>query len=162
MVKKKIGFSAIRLKQNRMIGQFRLPFLLLSIGVISISIGCSRQVYVPVEHVRVDTLRVAKVNCDTLLRRDSVFLAVKGDTVVKEVYKWRFRSHLKVDTLYRTRTDTVLLKVSDPTAGSAATRMPSFLATLLDWIKWISRISFMILVGHLALRLRNALKGLRA
>ena len=129
-----------------------VPALLVATGVASMSVGCTRQVYVPVERVHTDTVLIAKTKTDTVLGRDSVYLAVKGDTVVKEVYKWRFRSRLRVDTVYRTHVDTVTLTVRVPESQASAKPAKSFLSTLSEVLKWFTRAAMLALVGYVLVR----------
>lgn len=65
--------------------------------------SCSRKVTVPVERVEVvrDTVRITARETDSRVIRDSVFLSVKGDTVVKESWRWRERERVVRDTLER-------------------------------------------------------------
>ncbi len=73
--------------------------------------GCSRRVYVPVETVRVDTLVKLAVRVDSVRLTDSVYVSERtvGDTVyvVKTRTRWRDRLQLRVDTVYRSKTDTI-------------------------------------------------------
>lgn len=73
--------------------------------------GCSRRVYVPVETVRVDTLVKLAVRVDSVRLTDSTYVSERtvGDTVyiVKTRTQWRDRLQLRVDTVYRSQTDTV-------------------------------------------------------
>lgn len=73
--------------------------------------SCSRSVYVPVETVRVDTFVKTAVRVDSVRLTDSVYVSERtvGDTVyiVKTRTQWRDRLQLRVDTVYRSQTDTV-------------------------------------------------------
>ena len=73
--------------------------------------SCSRSVYVPVETVRVDTFLKTAVRVDSVRLTDSVYVSERtvGDTVyiVKTRTQWRDRLQLRVDTVYRSKTDTV-------------------------------------------------------
>lgn len=80
---------------------------LLVIGLLTMAVGCCRQVYVPVEHHTTDTLRAIKERIDSIVERDSVYVEVRGDTLLREVWRWRTSTKLRTDTIYRTRTDTV-------------------------------------------------------
>lgn len=129
-----------------------VPVLLVATGVASMGVGCTRQVYVPVERVHSDTVLIARTKTDTVMGRDSVYLAVKGDTVVKEVYKWRFRSRLRVDTVYRNHVDTVTLTVREPQPPTSAKPHRSFLSTLSEVLKWLTRVAMLALVIYLLIR----------
>lgn len=73
--------------------------------------SCSRSVYVPVETVRVDTFVKTAVRVDSVRLTDSVYVSERtvGDTVyiVKTRTHWRDRLQLRVDTVYRSQTDTI-------------------------------------------------------
>lgn len=73
--------------------------------------SCSRSVYVPVETVRVDTFVKTAVRVDSVRLTDSVYVSERtvGDTVyiVKTRTQWRDRLQLRVDTVYRSKTDTI-------------------------------------------------------
>ena len=73
--------------------------------------SCSRSVYVPVETVRVDTFVKTAVRVDSVRLTDSVYVSERtvGDTVyiVKTRTRWRDRLQLRVDTVYRSQTDTI-------------------------------------------------------
>ena len=52
------------------------------------------------------TVRVTE-NRDSIFIRDSIFVMVKGDTVIQYKEHWRYRDRLIVDTLWRHSTDTL-------------------------------------------------------
>ena len=82
----------------------RLFFLsLLTIFVV----GCTSVKYVPVETVRVDSVCVAKVERDSIYERDSLFVAVKADTVFLSRVQYRYRDRFVRDTVSVLRCDTV-------------------------------------------------------
>lgn len=73
--------------------------------------SCSKKIYVPVESVRIDTFVKSAVRVDSVRLTDSVYVIEKtlGDTVyiVKTKTQWRDRLQLRVDTVYRSKTDTI-------------------------------------------------------
>ena len=73
--------------------------------------SCSREVYVPVETVRVDTFLKTAVRVDSVRLTDSVYVSERtvGDTVyiLKTRTQWRDRLQWRVDTVYRSHTDTI-------------------------------------------------------
>jgi hypothetical protein len=87
--------------------------------------SCSRSVYVPVETVRVDTFVKTAVRVDSVRLTDSVYVSERtvGDTVyiVKTRTQWRDRLQLRVDTVYRSQTDT-LTKVVEVVVEKKAKR----------------------------------------
>jgi len=82
----------------------RLLFILLLTLLIE---GCTTTKYVPVETVRVDSIFVAKVERDSIYERDSIFIAVKADTVFKTSLKYVYRDRIVHDTVSVLRCDTI-------------------------------------------------------
>ncbi|MDD6943668.1 MAG: hypothetical protein SOV24_00140 [Muribaculaceae bacterium] len=80
---------------------------LLLVGIACLTLGCARKVYLPVERVLTDTIRRIECRVDTIAWRDSIYVGARGDTIVKEVYRWRQRVHTRVDTIYRVKKDSV-------------------------------------------------------
>lgn len=78
--------------------------------------GCTRTVYVPAENnsVRVDTLMQTRWLTDYRVEKDSVFVLVKGDSVIVKDTKWRTREVEKHDTVYVARHDTVSVREPYP------------------------------------------------
>lgn len=100
--------------------------LLLWVAVLVLLLSsCSRKVYVPVETVRVDTFLKTAVRVDSVRLTDSVYVSERtvGDTVyiVKTRTQWRDRLQLRVDTVYRSHTDT-LTKVVEVVVEKKAKR----------------------------------------
>ena len=85
--------------------------LLWAVLLVLLLSSCSRSVYVPVETVRVDTFVKTAVRVDSVRLTDSVYVSERtvGDTVyiVKTRTQWRDRLQLRVDTVYRSQTDTI-------------------------------------------------------
>ena len=88
-------------------------FLLVLILALS---GCTRTVYMPAESTatRTDTVRVLTQRVDSVVMRDSVAVYINGDTVRITQYRDRYRDRLRVDTLYRSVTDTLRVSVPYP------------------------------------------------
>lgn len=81
--------------------------------------GCaSRRVTVGGTHMKADTVYRMNVVRDTVLIKDSVLVSIfsAGDTVYKtrEVWRWRDRTKVRVDTAYKNavRVDTVRVPVA--------------------------------------------------
>lgn len=79
--------------------------LLAVILFIFISVGCSTTKYVEVPIDRVKIEYRDKIQKDTFLQTDSVYFAIKGDTIFKEKYVYRYKTKeihdtiVKIDTL---------------------------------------------------------------
>lgn len=91
---------------------------LMATGVLFIAAGCTRQVYVPVERYVRDTVRELRVKIDSVRERDSIHIALRGDTIIKEVYRWCSRTRVRTDTVYKTRVDSMPVVIA-PKAGKA-------------------------------------------
>ena len=75
-------------------------------------LACCKQIqYVPVETARRDTVWRDRVQRDSILRYDSIYVKEKGDTVRVEKYRCLYRDRLVHDTLYIFRTDSVQVPV---------------------------------------------------
>lgn len=108
-------------------------------------VGCTRQVYVPVERTVRDTLRTVMSRIDSITVRDSVVTSIKGDTVRIESWKWRIRDRVRTDTLLRTRTDTVTVVAASPAGKGTAKREPGIweiVGEAVHILKWVTRILF--------------------
>ena len=92
-----------------------LATLLLIWAAAALS-GCTRTVYMPAESTatRTDTVRVLTQRVDSVVMRDSVAVYINGDTVRITQYRDRYRDRLRVDTLYRSVTDTLRVSVPYP------------------------------------------------
>lgn len=138
-----------------------VPMVLVVGGLASIGVGCTRMVYVPVERVTVDSVRDLQMRIDTVVSRDSVVTAQHGDTVVREVYRWRERSRVRVDTVRSVRVDTVTKVVAAPGSG-VQTEKPKATGIvwtrLLDACVWTARLVF---IGFACLAVRKLLQRLR-
>lgn len=83
--------------------------LLYLLTILALLPSCSRRIYVPVESVREvhDTVRIDTasrraaviIRRDSVTVRDSVAVVVNGDTVVREVWRWRERIREVHDTV---------------------------------------------------------------
>ena len=73
--------------------------------------GCKHIEYVTVPELHTDTLYVSKTQHDSVYVKDSIYVHewAKGDTVYVERLQWqtRWRERVRIDTVYRSRTDSV-------------------------------------------------------
>lgn len=78
--------------------------------------SCTRRVYVPVESTvyHTDTLRRTLTRTDSVYVRDSVAVVARGDTVIVERWRDRYRCRYHTDTLWRTATDSVRVETRVP------------------------------------------------
>ena len=84
-----------------------LPVLVIAALASAFLASCRSVRYVPVETVRSDTVYMNRVEKDSVVRYDSVYVRDKGDTVWLEKYRYLWRDRLVRDTLYVGRSDTV-------------------------------------------------------
>lgn len=75
--------------------------ILLTIAICLTS--CRSIKYVPVETVKTEYKTRDSIRFDSIYEHDSIFLVVKGDTVYKEKYRYKYR-YLTIN-----KTDTVML-----------------------------------------------------
>lgn len=89
---------------------------LFSVALALASCRSVRTVYVPSESVArsTDTLKVNSLRVDSVMVRDSVSLAVRGDTVFLTRWRDRFRFRTVSDTVYMAKTDSVRVQVHYP------------------------------------------------
>ena len=89
----------------------RRAYTLISIMIIGYSLtitGCKAKEKV-IETVRTEYKDVYHAVHDTTIEKDSVFFAVKGDTVVKEKYKYVYKYLLKTDTMSIVKNDSIMV-----------------------------------------------------
>lgn len=84
-----------------------LPVLVVGVLASAFLASCRSVRYVPAETVRSDTVYMNRVERDSVVRYDSVYVRDKGDTVWLERYKYVYRDKWRTDTLYVGRSDTV-------------------------------------------------------
>lgn len=91
---------------------------LLSLVILTILLSCSctRTIYTPIEttNYHTDTIKQTSVRIDTIVERDSVSLIQRGDTVFFTKYRDRFRYRDRVDTVYKSRSDTLITREPYP------------------------------------------------
>jgi hypothetical protein len=69
--------------------------------------GCTTTKYVPIETVRIDTMKVTKYERDSIYIHDSTIVREKGDTMLIEKWHTRWRDRWMHDTVYQSRVDSV-------------------------------------------------------
>lgn len=96
-------------------------FIVLAAAMFS---GCTATKEVIVEKVRTDTTYITKHQRDSIWQHDSIYVHEyqRGDTVYLERTKWltKYRERLRVDTLYRAKTDTVYIEKTVTKENNAA------------------------------------------
>lgn len=133
-------------------------FLLVCLCAIC---GCTRTVYLPVEthSVSNDTLIQTRWLTDYRVERDSVFVLVKGDTVLIRDTKWRTRDIEKHDTVYVAKRDTVSIREPYPVEKIVEVeRKRGWWETLLLWAGGISLLGIIAAVIFYVRNIRNIRK----
>ncbi len=69
--------------------------------------GCTTTKYVPVETVRIDTMKVTKYERDSIYIHDSTIVREKGYTMLIEKWHTRWRDRWMHDTVYQSRVDSI-------------------------------------------------------
>ena len=85
--------------------------LLYVLAVFTMLCGCRQMQYVPVVTVLHDSIYIAQVQRDSILRYDSIYVRDAGDTLYVERWKYLYRDRWRTDTLVSVRTDTVSVPV---------------------------------------------------
>ena len=99
--------------------------------MVAIGTGCVRKIYIPTERLAHDTVMRTRLTVDTIMARDSIVLEQRGDTVVREVYRWRTRTHTRHDTIYQSRVDSIPIIVEiekSPKTTTIKSRIKTILA----------------------------------
>lgn len=128
--------------------------------------SCARRTAAVVERasVRTDTLYQVKHSTDTIIYRDTVNTLVSGDTVLREVIRWRLRYRDRTDTLYKARTDSVRIPVPYEVVKTKyvpkevvreVERKPPWWDTLLRRIGLLCVICFAVTVVWVLFKLRK-------
>lgn len=122
----------------------KVYILSLLIVVMMVCGSCTRKIYIPVEQTRqtVDTLYRALWRTDTVVDRDTVQTFVKGDSVVTERIRWRYRIREKRDTILQIHTDTVCVREPYPVEVVREVARP-----LLWWQKTLMALGILMCTG---------------
>lgn len=80
---------------------------LVTFALLLMMTACGKTVYVPVETVRTDSVKVTRIQRDSIHVTDSVYIYAKADTVFREKWRTVYRDITRTDTAYIQRTDTI-------------------------------------------------------
>lgn len=129
----------------------RLVYIIILLILAVCFMSCKTQ-YIPVESVRTEYKTHDSIRFDSIYEHDSIFLFVKGDTVYKEKYRYKYR-YLTIN-----KTDTVMLtdSVQIPyPVEKQLTRWQSIKMELGGWAFGIIIVFALIIAGWLVYRLRK-------
>lgn len=118
-----------------------LYIILLTLAICLTS--CRSIKYVPVETVKTEYKTRDSIRFDSIYEHDSIFLFVKGDTVYKEKYRYKYR-YLTIN-----KTDTVMLtdSVQIPyPVEKQLTRWQQMKIELGGWAFGMAIISLIVLI----------------
>ncbi|MCM1295847.1 MAG: hypothetical protein NC311_09925 [Muribaculaceae bacterium] len=103
-------------KQNKILSKCERIIAIAAALLLLLLASCTKTVYIPTESaaVRTDTLAVLKWRTDTVIDRDTVTVTQSGDTITREVTKWRWRIKETHDTVYQSKTDTIRVREPYP------------------------------------------------
>lgn len=93
-----------RLTPYRMAWALAAAFALLLLCLLA---GCTRVQYVPMQTVLKDSIVFTRINIDSLVIKDSIYIDRGRDTVYKYVSSTRIEYKMLHDTAYIERTDSV-------------------------------------------------------
>lgn len=80
----------------------------LSLIVLTLFVNCSPK-YVPVEVVRLDSVRYVDVRRDSIHVLDSIIVAGSNDTVYLTRWRTEYREALRIDTFIEVKRDTTVV-----------------------------------------------------
>jgi hypothetical protein len=84
-----------------------LVMIFIGLLLCALFSGCTTTKYVPVIEHHTDTVRVVKVQHDSLVLKDSVYIHDKGDTILIEKWHTQYRDRWRTDTIYQSKTDSI-------------------------------------------------------
>jgi hypothetical protein len=84
-----------------------LVMIFIGLLLCALFSGCTTTKYVPVIEHHTDTVRVVKVQHDSLVLKDSVYIHDKGDTILIENWHTQYRDRWRTDTIYQSKRDSI-------------------------------------------------------
>ena len=109
--------------------------------VLVLMTGCKQIEYVPIEIQTHDTVYQSKIERDSVWLHDSILVKEKGDSVFIEKWHTKIREVLKVDTVYRSKSDTVTIPKPYPVE-----QKPTFTQRMKYYIQAIGFSVFVIVL----------------
>lgn len=85
-------------------------------ALLLLCIGCTATKYVPIESVHTEYRDRVNIQRDSIYLRDSIYIENKGDTIVIERWRDRWRDRIIRDTMSVNTTDTIqhIVEVEKP------------------------------------------------
>lgn len=128
-----------------------LAIIFITLCLVMAFTSCTRKVYLPVEKTvyRTDTLRTTTQRTDSIFVHDSISYVQKGDTVLIEKFRDRFRYINLSDTVYQSKTDSI--RVSEPYPVEVIKEVPKPLAWWQKTLIWLG-VAFFALLAFVVYR----------
>ena len=123
--------------------------VILVMILMSFVCSCSSVRYIPI--ISHDSVYVNKVKYDSIYQRDSIYLTVKGDTVYKYQYAYRYRDKLIRDTISVSKTDSIPYPVKGDT----------IYINKLNWYQNLSVWGFSIILGAIIIYIILKIKKIK-
>ena len=98
--------------KERMLAGCLHVFIMMGAFIVALLIcalfgSCTTTKYVPVPEYHTDTMLMVKVQHDSLVLKDSVYIHDKGDTVLIERWHTQWRDRIVHDTIYQSKHDSI-------------------------------------------------------
>ena len=113
-------------------------FLIVSVILLT---SCTTTKVVEVERVKTDTTYITKWQRDSVWLHDSIHVTERGDTVRIERWHTKWRDRLRVDTIYRAKTDSI------PVPYWKIKEVPAPLSWWQKLRLWMGNVVLMALLG---------------
>lgn len=124
---------------------------LVSLFMALLLTACATR-YVPVESVRVDSVYSTLYHRDSIFERDSIFVAVKADTVYFTKTQYRYRDRIVRDTLRVLRVDTLSRVVQ---VEKNLSRMEQIKMSLGEVFMWLIIAAAIVVAVWFSKKLKN-------
>jgi len=96
-----------RMKAGCLHGAIFIVAIIVFFAMCALFSGCTTTQYVPVPEYHTDTMLMVKVQHDSLVLKDSVYIHDKGDTVLIERWHTQWRDRIVHDTIYQSKRDSI-------------------------------------------------------
>lgn len=95
----------------RMRARFNIFALFWTVAALVLLSGCSRVQYVPMQTVLKDSIVFHRIDIDSVVIKDSIFIDRTKDTVYKYVERWQEKYIIRNDTTIIERVDSIPVEV---------------------------------------------------
>lgn len=95
----------------RMRARFNIFALFWAVAALVLLSGCSRVQYVPMQTVLKDSIVFHRIDIDSVVIKDSIFIDRTKDTVYKYVERWQEKYIIRNDTTIIERVDSIPVEV---------------------------------------------------